>query len=96
MVDELNVFARCPISQMRFEMSTAFEAVLVSCCSGTAWCFCLNEGLFAIFNIRIIMKITPAAVIMTNQIEMVATVFGKLGVAESGFSSDLTIFAITI
>jgi len=28
------------------------------------------------------MKITPAAVIMTNQIEMVATVFGKLGVAE--------------
>jgi len=42
----------------------------------------LNEGSFAIFNTRIIKKITPAAVIMTNQIEMVATVFGKLGVAE--------------
>jgi len=42
----------------------------------------LNEGSFAIFSTRIIMKITPAAVIMANQIEMVATVSGKLGVVE--------------
>jgi len=39
MMDEINVFACCPISQLGFGILTAFEAVLGSCLSGKACVF---------------------------------------------------------